>query len=59
MKKLAAIQYHCIEDAGIAAEKVRLPKYHKLNITVKEKKIYKKGRLKKWTKRSGKYPLQP
>jgi len=46
MKKLASIQYYCIKDARIAAEKVRLPKYHKLNITVKEKKIYKKGRPK-------------
>ena len=42
MKKLAAIQYHCIEDATIAAKKVRLPKYHKLNITIEEKTIYKK-----------------
>ena len=46
MKKLSAIQYHCIEDAGIAAQKVRLPKYHKLNIKVEEKTIYKKGRPK-------------
>ena len=43
-KKLSAIQYHCIEDARIATQKVRLPKYHKLNITIDEKKIYKKGR---------------
>jgi transposase len=46
MKKLAAIRYHCIQDAQIAVKKVRLPKYHKLNITVDEKKIYKKGRPK-------------
>ena len=46
MKKLAAVQYHCIEDARVAAKKVSLPKYHKLNITVDEKKIYKKGRPK-------------
>ena len=46
MKKLASIRYHCIEDARIAAQKVRLPKYHKLNIKVEEKTIYKKGRPK-------------
>ncbi len=46
MKKLASTQYYCIKDARIAAEKVRLPKYHKLEITVEEKTIYKKGRPK-------------
>jgi len=46
MKKLASVQYHCKEDATIAAQKVRLPKYHKLNIAVEEKTIYKKGRPK-------------
>lgn len=46
VKKLTSTSYHCIKDAEIAAEKVRLPKYHKLNITVEEKTIYKKGRPK-------------
>ena len=46
MKKLASMKYHCKEDAKIAAQKVRLPKYHKLNIKVQEKTIYKKGRPK-------------
>lgn len=46
MKKLSSMKYYCIEDAKIAAQKVRLPKYHKLNITVEEKTIYKKGRPK-------------
>lgn len=44
VKKLTATSYHCIKDAKIAAEKVHLLKYHKLNITVEEKTIYKKGR---------------
>jgi len=30
----------------VKAEKIQLPKYHKLNITVEEKIIYKKGRPK-------------
>ena len=42
VKKLIATSYHCIKDAEIAAEKVRLPKYHKLNITVEEKKYTQK-----------------
>jgi transposase len=46
MKKLSSMKYYCIEDAKIAAQKVRLPKYHKLNIKVQEKTIYKKGRPK-------------
>jgi len=46
VKKLASIQYYCLKDAEVAAEKVRLPKYHKLKIAVEEKKIYKKGRPK-------------
>jgi transposase len=53
MKKLTATQYYCIKDARIAAEKVRLPKYHKLNITIKEKTIYKKGRPKNGQKEVG------
>jgi len=44
VKKLTSIQYYCIKDARVAAEKVHQPKYHKLEITVEEKKIYKKGR---------------
>ena len=53
MKKLVSIRYHCIEDAEIAAQKVRLPKYHKLNIAVEEKTIYKKGRPKNGQKEVG------
>ena len=53
MKKLSSIQYYCIEDAMIAAQKVRLPKYHKLNIAVEEKTIYKKGRPKNGQKEVG------
>jgi len=45
-KKLAGITYYCIKDAKVAVEKVKLPKYHKLNIDIEEKKIYKKGRPK-------------
>ena len=44
VKKLTSIQYYCIKDARVAAEKVHQPKYHKLKITIEEKKIYKKGR---------------
>jgi len=46
VKKLTATSYHYKKDAEIAAQKVHLPKYHKLNITVEEKTIYKKGRPK-------------
>ncbi len=46
MKKLASMKYHCAEDAQVEAKKFRLPKYHKLNITIEVKTIYKKGRPK-------------
>ena len=46
VKKLTSVQYYCIKDARMAAEKVKPPRYHKLEITVEEKKIYKKGRPK-------------
>ncbi len=45
-KRLTGITYYCQKDAKVAAEKVRQPKYHKLNIAIEEKKIYKKGRPK-------------
>lgn len=41
-KKLTAIQYYCQKDAKVAAEKVKPPKYHKLNIAVEEKRYTKK-----------------
>ena len=53
MKKLTSTSYHCIEDAQVAAKKARLPKYHKLNIAVEEKTIYKKGRPKNGQKEVG------
>ena len=45
-KKLTSIQYYFRKDARVAAEKARQPKYHRLNIGIEEKKIYKKGRPK-------------
>lgn len=45
-KKLTTIQYYCRKDAQVALEKQKPLKYHKLNIAIEEKKIYKKGRPK-------------
>ena len=44
VKKLTSTSYHFTKDDKISAQKVRLPKYHKLNITIDEKIIYKKQR---------------
>jgi len=45
-KKLTSIEYFCKKDAQVAAENRKPPKYHKLKISIEEKKIYKKGRPK-------------
>jgi len=45
-KKLTSIEYFCKKDAQVAADKQKPPKYHKLKISIEEKKIYKKGRPK-------------
>ena len=45
-KKLTQMQYFCKKDAEVAAEKEKLPKYHRLKTDIEEKKIYKKGRPK-------------
>ena len=45
-KKLSATSYYCRKDAQVAKEKVKTPRYHKIDIAIKEKKIYKKGRPK-------------
>nr|MBU1328843.1 IS1634 family transposase [Candidatus Omnitrophota bacterium] len=45
-KKLTSTKYFCKKDAEVAAEKEKLPKYHRLKTDIEEKKIYKKGRPK-------------
>ena len=45
-KKLTGTEYFCKKDALVAAEKEKLPKYHRLKTDIEEKKIYKKGRPK-------------
>lgn len=45
-KKLESIEYYCYKDAEVAKEKAASPKYHRLNIKIGQKKIYKRGRPK-------------
>jgi transposase len=46
VKKLSAIAYYCRKDAQVAKDKAKVPKYHRFDIAIEEKKIYKKGRPK-------------
>ena len=43
-KKLESIEYYCYKDAKVAKEKAALPWYHRLNINIGHKQIYKRGR---------------